>query len=146
MMRKMFLILPALVILAGCSSGAPVAVTYKGHSLNGVGQSSPDMTNFSFTVSDYAVACTGNYDMRAAFAPEFTFPISCSDGRTGRVEAYRESRPIDKLGVDYPVRGKVTFSDGAIGMFNLGADARGLTEASLVYQSFTEGLNQPKFK
>ena len=145
-MRITLLSLSILFMLAGCSTGVPVAVTYRDHSLNGSGHSSQDFANFAFTVSDSSVACHGSYDLRGAFAPEFKFPISCSDGRTARVEFNRMEKPIDKAGVEYPVRGRVIFSDGSIGMFNMGADARDLNEKSLVYQSFIEELEQPKFK
>ena len=145
-MRKAGHLLLIFSSLAGCATGAPVAVTYRDHSLSGVGRSSADMSNFSFTVSDNAVACSGQYDMRAAFVPAFTFPISCSDGRTGRVEARREPYATDKAQENYPIRGKVIFSDGKVGMFNLGADARYLNEHSLTYQNYIESLSEQKFK
>ena len=145
-MRKVLLTFCSCLTLVGCATGTPVAVTYQGHSLNGEGASSKDLMDFAFSVSDGSVACHGGYDMRNAFAPEFTFPISCSDGRTGRVAARREAKATDKLGVDFPVRGKIIFSDGSIGMFNLGADARSINTNSIIYQQFNEGLAQTKFK
>lgn len=136
----------ALCSLAGCSTGVPVAVTFRDHALNGSGQSSQDFSNFTFNVNDSAVSCRGSYDMQKAFQAEFSFPLSCSDGRTGRVVARREARPVDGSGVDYPVRGKITFSDGSIGMFNLGADASNINNKSVVYQQFIEELPQPKLQ
>ena len=126
-----------------CCSSVPVAVTYRGHSLTGSGDSSQDMSTFSFKVSDDDVACNGRYALAPAFAPKFTFPLSCSDGRTGRVEASRGAQPI---GADYPVSGKITFSDGTVGMFNLGAYAQNFNTKSLMYNDFIEGLQEKKFR
>jgi len=132
-------------VLSGCTS-VPVAVTYRGHSLNGAGDPSPDMSMFSFKVSDDTVACHGSYALAPAFAPKFTFPISCSDGRTGRVEAIRGAQPMDLSGTDFPVNGKIIFSDNAIGMFNLGANARDINTKSMIYSDFLEGLKEQKFQ
>ncbi len=144
-MRKTAASICILFLLSGCTS-VPVAVTYRGHSLNGSGDSNPDMSTFSFKVSDDTVACHGSYALAPAFAPKFTFPISCSDGRTGRVEANRGAQAMDRAGTDFPVNGKIIFSDGAIGMFNLGAYARDLNTKSLIYNDFIEGLNEKKFQ
>jgi len=141
-MLKRFLSFCVFASLASCSS-VPVAVTYRGHSLTGSGDSSQDMSTFSFNVSDDAVACNGSYALAPAFAPKFTFPLSCSDGRTGRVEASRGAQPI---GGDYPVSGKITFSDGTVGMFNLGSYARNFNTKSLMYNDFIEGLQEKKFQ
>jgi hypothetical protein len=141
-MLKRFLSLCLFVSLASCSS-VPVAVTYRGHSLTGSGDSSQDMSTFSFKVSDDGVACNGSYALAPAFAEKFTFPLSCSDGRTGRVEASRGAQPI---GADYPVSGKITFSDGTVGMFNLGDYARNFNTKSLMYNDFIEGLQEKKFR
>jgi hypothetical protein len=137
-MRKSPLIFLALWSLAGCATGVPGAVTYPNHALNGSGHSSQDMSNFTFTVEDSSVSCRGGYDMRTAFTAEYSFPISCSDGRTGRVVARRDAQPADKYGADWPVRGKIQFSDGSIGMFNLGAGASDINTKSIVYQEFIE--------
>ena len=144
-MRMQTLSFCVLFLLSGCTS-VPVAVTYRAHSLNGSGDSSPDMSTFSFKVSDDTVACHGRYALAPAFAPKFTFPISCSDGRTGRVEASRGSQAMDLAGTDFPVNGRIIFSDGTIGMFNLGAYARDLNTKSLIYNDFIEGLNEKKFQ
>jgi hypothetical protein len=103
------------------------------------------MSTFSFKVSDTTVACHGSYALATAFAPKFTFPISCSDGRVGRVEASRGAQAMDRAGTDFPINGKVIFSDGTIGMFNLGAYARDFNSKSLIYNEFIEGLNEKKF-
>ena len=137
-MRKSPLTFLALLSLAGCATGVPVAVTYPNHSLNGSGHASQDMSNFTFAVEDSSVTCRGSYDMRAAFRAEYSFPISCSDGRTGLVMARRDAQPEDQFGFDWPVRGKIQFSDGSIGMFNLGAGASNINTKSIVYQQFTE--------
>jgi hypothetical protein len=144
-MRRLSLSFYLIFILSGCSS-VPVAVTYRGHSLNGSGDSSPDMSTFSFKVSDNTVACHGSYALAPSFAPNFNFPISCSDGRTGRVEAIRGAQAMDLAGTDYSVNGKVIFSDGAIGMFNLGRYAKDFNTKSLMYNDFIEGLNEKKFQ
>ena len=144
-MFKRLLSFYLLAGLAGCAS-VPVAVTYRGHSLTGSGFSSQDMSEFSFTASDDQVSCRGQYALAPAFAPNFTFPISCSDGRTGKVEASRGAQAMDRAGQDFPVSGKITFSDGGIGMFNLGNYARSFNTKSLMYNDFVEGLNEPKFK
>ena len=144
-MRKMPLSFCLLIMLSGCTS-VPVAVTYRGHSLNGSGDPSPDMSTFAFKVSDDTVACRGSYALAPAFAPKFTFPISCSDGRTGRVEAIRGAQAMDLAGTDFPVNGKIIFSDNSIGMFNLGAYAQGINNKSLIYSDFIEGLNEKKFQ
>lgn len=144
-MRRRSLFSLVLFLLSGCTS-VPVAVTYRGHSLNGSGNSSPDMSTFSFKVSDDTVACHGTYALAPAFVPKFTFPISCSDGRTGRVEASRGGQPMDLAGTDFPVNGKIAFSDGGIGMFNLGAYARDINTKSLIYNDFIESLNEKKFQ
>lgn len=142
MMLKRCLSIVFFASLACCSS-VPVAVTYRGHSLTGSGDSSPDMSTFSFKVSDDVVACNGRYALAPAFASKFTFPLSCSDGRTGRIEASRGAQPI---GADYPVSGKITFSDGTVGMFNLGAYAQNFNTKSLMYNDFIEGLQEKKFR
>jgi hypothetical protein len=144
-MRMLFLSFCVLFMLAGCTS-VPVAITYRGHSLNGSGDSTPDMSTFSFKVSDAAVACHGSYALAPAFAAKFTFPISCSDGRTGQVEAGRGAQAMDRAGTDFPVNGKITFSDGSIGMFNLGAYARDFNTKSLMYNDFIEELNEKKLQ
>ena len=132
-----------LVLLSGCTS-VPVAVTYREHSLNGSGYSNPDMSTFSFKVSDDMVACQGSYALAPAFVPKFTFPISCSDGRTARVEVQRGALAMDNAGVDFPVMGKVIFSDGSYGMFNLGSYANGINTKSLIYIDFMEDLRDKK--
>lgn len=104
------------------------------------------MSTFSFRVSDASVACRGSYALAPAFAPKFTFPISCSDGRTGQVEAGRGAQALDRAGKDFPVSGKIIFSDGGIGMFNLGAYAQDFNTKSLMYNDFIEGLNEKKFQ
>jgi len=143
-MRKSPLIFFALWSLAGCATGVPVSVTYSNHALNGSGYASQDMSNFTFAAEDSSVSCRGSYDMRAAFRAEYSFPISCSDGRTGRVIARRDAQPADQHGVDWPVRGKIQFSDGSIGMFNLGAGASSINTKSIVYQDFIEENSLPK--
>jgi uncharacterized protein YceK len=144
-MRNLALSFCVLLMLSGCTS-VPVAVTYRGHSLNGSGDSSPDMSTFSFKVSDDTVACRGSYALAPAFAQNFTFPISCSDGRTGTVEANRGAQAMDLAGTDFPVNGKINFSDGAIGMFNLGDYARSINTKSLIYNDFIEGITEKKFQ
>ena len=144
-MLTRFLSFCVFASLASCSS-VPVAVTYRGHSLTGSGDSSQDMSTFSFKVSDEDVACNGSYALAPAFAPKFTFPISCSDGRTGRVEANRGAQAMDRAGVDFPVNGKIIFSDGTVGMFNLGAYARNFNTKSLMYNDFIEELQEKKFR
>lgn len=144
-MRKLCFSFCIFFMASGCSF-VPVAVTYRGHSLNGTGDTSPDMLTFSFKVSDDTVACHGSYALAHAFAPKFTFPISCSDGRTGRVEAIRGAQPMDLAGTDFPVNGKIIFSDNAIGMFNLGAYARDINTKSMIYSDFLEGLKEQKFQ
>lgn len=143
-MRKTIFTLCTVLSLSGCTS-VPVAITYRGHSLNGSGNSSADMSSFAFKVSDAEVSCQGKYDLEGAFAASFTFPISCTDGRTGNVEASRGLAPMDRAGVDFPVSGKITFSDGSIGMFNLGAYAKDINTKSLIYNDFIESLNEKKF-
>ena len=145
-MRQAPIIFCLLLALPGCSTAVPTAVTYRGHSLTGEGAPTADMAEFSFNVADSQVSCRGGYVMRKAFAPKFTFPISCSDGRTGQVQAERGETALDEENSQYPVRGKIIFSDGAVGMFNLGADARYMSTKSLVYQSFVEQQDEPKFK
>jgi len=144
-MRRLALSFSVLFMLSGCTS-VPVAITYRGHSLNGSGDSSPDMSTFSFKASDDTVACRGSYALAPAFAAKFTFPITCSDGRTGSVEANRGAQPMDRAGTDFPVNGKIVFSDGSIGMFNLGGYAKDLNTKSLIYNDFIEDLNEKKFQ
>lgn len=145
-MRQASILFCFLLTLSGCSTAVPTSVTYHDHSLTGEGKPTPDMAEFSFDVSDGQVSCRGRYIMQKAFAPKFTFPISCSDGRTGQVEAERGAIALDKGESQYPVRGKIIFSDGAIGMFNLGADAGNMSTKSLIYQSFIEKQSERKFK
>ena len=137
-MRKYIVTFFALWSLVGCATDVPVAVTYPNHALNGSGNSSQDFSNFTFTVNDSSVSCRGSYDMRKAFSSEFSFPLSCSDGRTGRVVARRDLQPADNYGVDWPVRGRIQFSDGSVGMFNLGAGASRINTKSVIYQEFIE--------
>lgn len=143
-MRKSIVTFFALWSLAGCATGVPVAVTYPNHALNGSGNSSQDFSNFTFTVNDSSVSCRGSYDMRTAFSVEFSFPLSCSDGRTGRVVARRDLQPADNYGVDWPVRGRIQFSDGSVGMFNLGAGVSNINTKSIVYQEFIEDSHLQK--
>lgn len=140
-MFKFASLLTILTTLTACSS-VPVAITYGEHSLTGVGVTSPDMSTFSFKVTDDDVACQGSYALAPAFVPRFTFPISCSDGRTARIEARRGSVAMDKAEVDFPLMGKVVFSDGSYGMFNLGLYARKINTNSLIYKEFIEDLSE----
>ena len=142
-MIKYVLLSAVIMTLAACTS-VPVALTYADHSLSGYGSSSSDMSTFTFEVTDNQVACQGSYSLAPSFAPRFTFPISCSDGSKARVEARRDIPAMDKPGVDYPVLGKVVFSDGSYGMFNLGSYARGINTNSLIYIDFMEDLRQKK--
>ena len=123
--------------MTGCT-GVPVAITSPGHSLMGWGYSNQDLSGFSFSVSDERLSCSGNYNLALAFSPNFSFPISCSDGRAGNVEAVRGALAVDKAGQDFPVSGRVVFSDGAVGMFNLGAYAQKMNENSIAYKEFIE--------
>lgn len=144
-LRCVLLILGLSLTLAGCT-GTPVAITYPDHSLTGVGASSSDQSSFSFLVSDDHVSCRGSYNLAQAFRSNFSFPITCSDGLSGRVEVVRMPLPTDKAGQDYLVSGKVIFSDGKIGMFNLGQYARNLNVNSISYQEFIEDLRLSKVK
>lgn len=144
-MRHVMIIPSVLVLLASCTS-TPVAITYAGHSLIGAGSSSEDHSTFSFKVTDDAVACSGSYSLSLAFVPKFTFPISCSDGRMGHVHAYRGDKAMDRAGVDFPVQGKIIFSDGAVGMFNLGSYARDLNYKSMIYKDFLEKMDEKTYK
>jgi hypothetical protein len=145
-MRATLVFLSFIPLLTACSVGVPTAVTYRGHSLTGEGRSSVDMQEFSFTTLDSQVTCYGGYDLPAAFTNKFTFPIHCSDGRSGKVEVERIEKPSDRLGQEFPVRGKIIFSDGAIGLFNLGSEARNMSTQSIIYQNFVEELGRPRLK
>lgn len=143
--RIILLFCGVVLALAGCT-GVPVAVTYLDHSLTGSGASSQDQSSFSFLVSDQRVSCRGSYNLAPAFGSKFKFPISCSDGRRGSVEATRLSQPVDKAGQDFPVTGKIIFTDGEIGMFNLGEYARNLNTNSINYREFIEDAQSSTVK
>lgn len=155
MRRILPLLGPLSLALAGCATAIPVAVTYQGHSLSGAGQPTPDLSSFEFSVEDDRVACRGAYLLAASFTREFTFPISCSDGRTGRVEAAR-TITIDRKVQEGTMRfitmntdivsGKVIFSDGSVGLFNLGPGSRHINTKSLSYQDFVEDQAAAKSK
>lgn len=144
-MKKILSILFIVLTLAGCA-GVPVAIISPSHSLTGWGSSNQDLTSFSFLASDDYMSCSGSYDLAHSFAANFNFRIYCDDGRTGKVMAVRVAEPMDPAGQDFPVSGKVVFSDGSVGMFNLGSYAKKMNENSITYKYFLEDQQVKKFK
>lgn len=117
------------ILLSGCSS--PTAIVFKDYKLVGEGNSVG--TRFYFNVMNRfntSLTCSGEYNF-AALETEFTFPVSCSDHRTGSVKAMRT---VDDIGSDGQVVGEITLSDGMRGLFVMGRNANSVQTSSLLYQ------------
>lgn len=139
MQKKLIFLCPLFLALTACT-GTPVAIVFDGHALRGDGVVSKDHKEFSFTVSDDAIACSGQYEM--ALETRVSAPIQCSNGRKGHIEALRFSErraigfmPPRVYEEDY-VLGKITFVGGGHGVFILGNEAKGITTDSLIVTEF----------
>ncbi len=139
MQKKLIFLCPLFLALAACT-GTPVAVVYDGHALRGDGIVSKDHREFSFTVSDDAIACSARYEM--ALETKVSAPIQCSNGLKGQIEALRFSErrtvgfmPSRVYEEDY-VLGKITFAGGSHGVFILGNEAKGVTADSVIVKDF----------
>ena len=117
------------IFLAGCAS--PTALVFKDYKLVGEGNSVGNRFYFN-VIHRYntSLTCTGEYDF-AAVETEFSFPVSCSDHRTGTVKAMRTT---DSIRSDGQVVGEITLSDGMRGLFVMGRDANSVQTSSLLYQ------------
>lgn len=117
------------IFLAGCAS--PTAIVFKDYKLVGEGNSVGNHFYFN-VINRYntSLTCSGDYDF-SALQLNFTFPVSCSDNRTGVVKAMRAS---DDVMAEGQVVGEITLSDGMRGLFVMGRNANSVQTSSLLYQ------------
>lgn len=109
------LLLPALLLLVGCSVTEQVVVIgANGLTLRGTATGAID--GGSFTVTDGKLTCGGSYNSWS-LEETITMPVLCSDGRKGIVISTRDSSGTSG-------HGRVRLTDGTTADFIFGPSAR----------------------
>lgn len=116
-MRRILLLVLAVLALAACSVTVPVAVVPKtGPIMRGTATGS--LSGGTFSVTDGQLTCSGTYDALDS-SPTLQMPTTCSDGRKGLVTSTRDPNLTDGKGV-------VRLQDGTEAQFMFGKYAQGV--------------------